>query len=348
MQLHDSLIEPLGVSRLTAPLPFAPEAEPVNFYLADDSQGVALIDTGLIPDDGLDRLVHELRRRGYGLSNITRVIVTHGHLDHFGLARRIQDAAGCPVLVSPGDLPKLGATEHDVRRSVEMYSQYLPRMGCHADAVEDMRQFYHAMNALGEAVGDLTPLRDGEILQFRRFSVEVIPCPGHTSGLVCLYDREHGVLFSNDHLLLDSSPNPFVELDTESGEKRFRSLPEYLRSLDRVEQLDARITAPGHGPLFRDHRRVIALLRRFHQRRQFKIMSALDGLGCADAQTIARAAFSPTTPFGNFMLLSEVIGGLELLEQDGRVRRGLHNGREVYESCPDNARIAAARHTNVA
>ena len=61
--------------------------------------------------------------------------------------------------------------------------------------------------------------------------------PGHTPGLLCLYDREHRLFLSDDHLLEHVSPNPLIELGPD-GQEDWRPLVAYLESVGRLHALD--------------------------------------------------------------------------------------------------------------
>ena len=69
--------------------------ESVNVYLVEDGDSVTLVDCGMWhpgePDDGLTKLRHALNTRGYVLDDISRIIVTHAHIDHYGMAGRLME-----------------------------------------------------------------------------------------------------------------------------------------------------------------------------------------------------------------------------------------------------------------
>src|ERR687887_47270 len=98
--------------------------------------------------------------------------------------------------------------------------------------------------------------------------------PGHTPGLVCLWVPEHGVLFSDDHLLERVSPNPLLDLEGQR-EPTHRALVEYIRSARRAQDLPARLIAPGHGEPFTGHVELIDRLLGFYEKRQARILDLL-------------------------------------------------------------------------
>ena len=77
--------------------------ESVNVYLVEDGDSVTLVDCGMWhpgePDDGLATLRHALNTRGYVLEDISRIFITHAHIDHYGMAGRLMELTGAELLM---------------------------------------------------------------------------------------------------------------------------------------------------------------------------------------------------------------------------------------------------------
>ena len=89
-----------GVTRL--PLPIGVHGiETVNCYVLADGNSVTLVDCGIWRsgpgDDGLAVLRHGLRSAGYELADVSRIVVTHAHIDHYGLSGRIMEETGAQL-----------------------------------------------------------------------------------------------------------------------------------------------------------------------------------------------------------------------------------------------------------
>ena len=87
-----------GVSWIRMPLPFA--LDHINLWLIKDGEGVAIVDTGYALDATRDAWETILARLG---KPVTRIIVTHCHPDHLGLARWLSDKTGAGVVMSQGE-----------------------------------------------------------------------------------------------------------------------------------------------------------------------------------------------------------------------------------------------------
>jgi glyoxylase-like metal-dependent hydrolase (beta-lactamase superfamily II) len=95
----------------------------------------------------------------------------------------------------------------------------------------------------------------------------------------------------------------------------------------RLRSLDVDLVLPGHGPPFGDHRRVIDGLLDFHERRQARIREALAS-GSLTAFEVTRALFPSAGPRDLFLVVSEAIANLEVMEVRGEVVRALRG--DVY------------------
>jgi glyoxylase-like metal-dependent hydrolase (beta-lactamase superfamily II) len=311
------------------PVPFPEAGGPANVYAIDEADGgVALFDAGIGTREGREALLAGFRAIGKSLGEVRRIFVSHGHIDHYGYARAAQEESGAPVYCHVRDHDKVSGRERNGRR-LELWAAYLARLGAPAEVVDHVRVHWHDVHRMARPIEHVLPLEPGTRLRFSRFGAEVLHLPGHTPGLTCLWDSAHGLLFSDDHLLERVSPNPLLDLEGEA-EPRHKALVEYLRSAGRARELPANIVAPGHGEPFGGHAAVIDRLLAFYEKRQARILELL-GDGPQTAAQLAPRVFPRSRPAQLFLVLSEVVGNLEVLEQQGKAARSLRNGRIVFE-----------------
>jgi glyoxylase-like metal-dependent hydrolase (beta-lactamase superfamily II) len=171
---------------------------------------------------------------------------------------------------------------------------------------------------MGRRLAEVTPLLPGDTFQCRHVTLEVHHTPGHTPGLCCLYDRDHRLLFSSDHLLEHVSPNPLIEFRPEGERAPFKPLVSYFESLDRVRALPVDLVLPGHAAPFSAYLEVIDSLTAFYERRQAKLLKALDR-GPLTVYEAVRELFALTNTFELFLMISETLGNLEVLEDRGEI-----------------------------
>src|SRR5712692_1493218 len=92
----------MKIQRISVPTPF--KVGPVNVYVIEEDP-LTLIDTGPFTDEAIGALREGLSRLGHGLHAIKRIVLTHAHADHFGLARMVAEASGAEVYIHEWDAP---------------------------------------------------------------------------------------------------------------------------------------------------------------------------------------------------------------------------------------------------
>ncbi len=315
----DAVLRALRIHRLSMPVPFVDAGGPVNAYAIEDGKGgVVFFDTGIGTPEGIESLHAAARDARLDLRRCAEVVVSHGHVDHCGNAQLLSELSGARVRVHAGDMEKVvGQDVWEMRAPA--YSAYLLRQGVAEDQVPRLLAIGRHSGRFSRRVDPerVRPLVEGQHLRVGSLRLEVLHLPGHTPGLVCLWDAKHGLLFADDHLLARTSPNPFLELVDERTTRR--SLVQYLHSIARVRALDVEWVLPGHGEPFQGHRSAIDSLLRFYDRRQEKLLEAL-GSGPRTAVELSLALFGPQEGARLYLTLSEVVGNLEVLEAAGRVR----------------------------
>ncbi len=318
----------LGVFRIPVPVPFPQAGGPVNVYLVEEADGGFLMwDSGLGSPDAEAALAEGFQRLGRRFEEVTRILVSHGHVDHYGAARFVQERHGgaVPVRAHPADVAKIAESGWRWRDRAPQYAVHLARLGMPQEALQRAAREGEKGFRLARRVPEVLPLEEGEAIRTRHLTLNVLHMPGHTPGLLCLHDPERRLLFSGDHLLEKVSPNPLIELGPNGEESFFRPLVAYLASLERARALEVDLVLPGHGPPFPGHRRVIDQLVAFYARRQGRIRDLLDA-GPLTAYELSLALF-PSAKEGNaFLTLSETIANLEVMEERGEVRRTFVDG----------------------
>ena len=259
----DAVLRALGIHRLPMPVPFPDAGGPMNAYAIEDGRGGALFfDSGIGTPEGVAALHAGARGAGLDLRRCTQVVVSHGHVDHFGNAQLLSELSGAPVRLHPGDTEKVvGEDVWEARAPA--YTAFLRRQGVPEEQLPRLVAIGRHSGKYSRRVdaARVRPLTEGEQLRAGRLRLDVLHLPGHTPGLVCLWDVEHRLLFADDHLLARTSPNPFLELVDERTTRR--ALVQYLHSIGRIRALDVEWVLPGHGAPFQGHRAAIDSLLRF-------------------------------------------------------------------------------------
>lgn len=316
-------LEKLGIWRIPVPIPFPQAGGPVNVYLLEEEDGaLTLFDSGLGSAEARAALAEGFRRLGRSPAEVRRILLSHGHVDHYGNAQNLVEAAGRPVavLAHAADVGKVAADGQRWRDKMGYYGAYLVRLGVPPEVLMALAGELGGGYDLARRVDQVRAIAPGERLRFRHFEAEVLHMPGHTSGLVCLWVESQGLFLAADHLLERVSPNPIIELGPEGEEGFFRPLVAYLTSIARTRELPIQLVLPGHGPPFSGHTGVIDALLGFYGKRQERIRELLTA-GPRTAYQVTTALFPRTRPGDLFLTISEAIANLEVMEGRGEILR---------------------------
>jgi glyoxylase-like metal-dependent hydrolase (beta-lactamase superfamily II) len=304
------------------PTPFP--VGPVTVYLAAaPGEAVTLIDTGPYTAESRAALEAGLAARGHTVSSLERIVVTHAHADHFGLAAGLVADSGAEVLSHPWNAPALGDYTADRARRRAFYAGLMRQAGVPAPALAVIGRVTTGVDRFARPVTLTGTVDEGDLLRLAGRDWQVLHTPGHAAGLICLYEPQSRTLLASDHLLADISSNPVAEPPPPGQSRRLRSLALYRTSLQRVAALDVALALPGHGPVVRDVAGLVAERLAFHERRAARVLEAL-GHGDASTWDVATILFPDRSPLDMFLAVSEVVGHLELLEMEGRIE-----GRDV-------------------
>jgi glyoxylase-like metal-dependent hydrolase (beta-lactamase superfamily II) len=229
-----------GLWRLRLPTPW-PQISHANAYAIDAADGgVVLVDAGCGGHaSGLEAVEKALGDRGRGLGDVTDLVITHLHSDHFGSASSIVERTGCRVWASRDDEHFLGAwrdPEHH-RAARERMARRLGVPDEVVPAMEDVREETDGID--GELVAD-EPLVPGVSVPTALGDWEVIQASGHAPSQVCLHLPGRGLLIVGD--VVGPVLAPFFDLGFSPD-----PVAEHIESLRRLQSLEVRQILPGHG-----------------------------------------------------------------------------------------------------
>ena len=307
---------PPYLHRLSVPTPFP--VGPVNVYVVEEEDGLTLIDVGPRFDPAREGLRGGLAALGYRLHDVRRIVLTHVHSDHAGMAAEVVEASGAQVLTHPLNFPELADYAAERERRLAFYAALMQEAGMPPEVMAQIAAARRGYSRFAQAVRPDLPLEDGAVLRLGGEPWRVLHTPGHTGGLVCFYQPQRRLLLSSDHLLRDVSSNPIVEPPRREGEPRPRRLLDYLAQLKRVAQMEIDLALPGHGPPITDVKGLVEQRLAFHRERAQQVLSVLDA-GERSAYEISLALFPDLDPINRFLAVSEVIGHLDWLEEEGKV-----------------------------
>ncbi|HEX3101756.1 MAG TPA: MBL fold metallo-hydrolase [Pyrinomonadaceae bacterium] len=312
-----------------------PIAIPTPFYVGDvnvyliKQDPLTLIDVGPKTDDAYRVLVQKLGQVGVKLSDIRRIVLTHAHEDHCGLAKRVRDEAkDAEILVHKWETGHLfGRLARDQHRDL------LLRSGVPPAAFEEMRSMYQDISLLTDSLedSDYQTLEDDMELEFDGGVLRVLHTPGHTPGSCSFVREANRTLICGDCVLKRITPNPIVSPDPIDPSKRFPSLGEYLVSLARLREYRPTLSYGGHGEPVTDFEEIFHRYVRSIDERQKRVLSLVPNEGIT-AFEMATKLFpsSITQDVHQFLAISESIAHLDYAEREGKLALEIKEGVEFY------------------
>jgi len=314
--------EHLHAIELPTPFPVGP----VTVYLTDaPGEPLTLLDTGPLHPPTWSALQAGLAALGYTPAQLERIILSHTHVDHVGLAADLVDASGARVLTHPWNVAQLSDYDADRERTIAFYSGLLRRAAVPVEMLAAVGWVTTGMKNFARPVGVSATLAEGQTLRLAGRDWQVLHTPGHSAGLICFYEPQSRLLLSGDHLLADISSNPVVEPPPPGQAERLCSLAAYRDSLRRVAAMDVALALPSHGPAITDVAGLVAQRLDFHEQRLAQVLDALRG-GARTTWDVVHTLFPNRSPLDTFLAVSEVIGHLDVLELEGKIRSNIRDG----------------------
>lgn len=310
------------IYKINLPIPFPMKT--TNVFFIDDSPKT-LVDTGIKTDASFEMLKKQMEGVGFSIESIERILITHGHIDHYGQAKKLSSLSGAPIYIHPKEYGRIRSIIH----SFGSLRSILLRNGVPVELVNQAIRFMQSAQSMADPLDEAFFLSEEDSIPFASMEWKTIQCPGHSPGLVCFHWEVKKVLFTGDHLLKEITPNPVLNVPNNRPPFHYPSLKEYLSSLQKIEELDLDLLLPGHGEEVYDSRGLIQKIVRHHQERLDLVYSILSR-GEKTPYEIAIELFPGVPPFEIFLGISEALGHLEILKGEGRVNVKEREGVDYY------------------
>ncbi|MBI4297718.1 MAG: MBL fold metallo-hydrolase [Chloroflexi bacterium] len=321
-----------GIYQLKVPIP----DNPLGFllaYLVKGDQGYLLVDAGWPAPEALSAMDQQLQDLGVSFSDISTVLITHYHLDHFGLAARVKELSGAKVAMLRMETEQIrpGRSNMDFEKAM---APILRRNGMPESEVEQLMKPRNSHGPNREMMREFHVdqlLEEGDVLDLGTRRLEVLWTPGHSPGHICLYDRQNRVFFSGDHVLPIITPHVSLYPGTPSN-----PLGNFLSSLAKLEPLKVDLVLPAHEHVFDNFQERLEQIHHHHGVRLQEMLNAMEGEG-KTAYEISSKIRWDLGPWKDFSAhdrrsaVTESLAHLEFLRLDGRVAREERDGLDLYQ-----------------
>ena len=300
-----------GIYQLKLPVPF-----PLKFvasYLVAGDDGWTIVDPGFDYPPAREAWEAGAAKIGLDLDcGVSRIIVTHLHPDHIGLARWMQERSDAPVYMLAGEIENARRV-WNLRRDIRPFIDFMVRNGMDEETARASAGTTRLGIQLPEQIFALHP-RD--VISLGGSEAQVVHTEGHSDYHFVLYDEQRRLLFAGDQVLLYITPN--IGLWTYTAPQ---PLKRYLDSLQSLKGLDVELVFPGHGPLFHDLGGRAGEIIRHHEERLDTMHGSFAGEPATPVAIARRVFRQDLTDHQLRFAVAETAAHLEHLVWEGRAER---------------------------
>lgn len=296
----------IEIKRVEVPTPFT--VGPVNIFIVK-GDALVLVDTGPITRPGFEILKSALARIGARLRHVDAILLTHAHIDHFGMGSVLLDRANAVVCGHREDQALIADYPSAHIRSIKSAGEYSKRHGFPPELFRRIQSMYTSSLECARPLEASRPVADGDRLEFGNVQIRVFHTPGHTSGSVCYYEKKSRTLFSGDSVLEHGAPAAFGghEPGTHQG------LHYYLKGVARLKKLPVSQVCPGHSRSFKKLRVSIKQVEQWVDGEERKVLRALKR-GPKTAYALTKEIHRDERVRDAWRAFSRTLGVLELLQ----------------------------------
>jgi glyoxylase-like metal-dependent hydrolase (beta-lactamase superfamily II) len=305
----------------------------IGIYVIKSGSECAIIDTGFDTKEGLESLTKQLKEIDIEITDITQIIATHAHGDHYGMAgtlRKLSKATIALHYLEKASNDRLTHEKHDP----EQMEKWFSANGAPPTSSLERKGFgpfrHHFMS---QTEPDIV-LQGDETLHIGDNNLKVIWTPGHAAGHIVLYEADKKILFAGDHVLPRITPNVAARSDNSTD-----ALGQFINSLNTVRKLEADTVLPAHGKPFHTLQKRVDEIIGHHEERNGEILNAvkarpMTGWEIAGAISWLKGRggkkFEDLLPMDKRLAIMETLSHIDYLKNEGKLKKSVENGVIYY------------------
>lgn len=292
----------------------------VNCYLLVGEYNT-LVDCGEKSKASWKALIDGLKKIGLEVDDIDKIVITHAHVDHMGMANKVAHESGAKVFVS--DLVHnwaINLEETWARRTKVFSSTFKSEVSSRQRTVLEpflKGAFGRVLDYWDNIDSSLVSLfHHDSVLNMSGQDYQSIHCPGHSWSQTCFLNEKNGDFLAAD-MLLRVTPTPVIDYDPKNESERIRGMQQMLQSFEMVKNLDIQTVYPGHYDIMYEHD---ALITRQLHRIQVRKNQCLQLIreGTRTCLEIFNSLYANPMNIPGLMM---TFGYLDLLQDEGLIER---------------------------
>jgi glyoxylase-like metal-dependent hydrolase (beta-lactamase superfamily II) len=291
-----------------------------NFFLVKGEHSLLLIDTGLNNEDCWNSLQRTLINNGFTIADITGVLLTHHHTDHIGLVNRIGSTRPIPVYAHPYAKILLNRDIEYVKMRVEFFRKLYQEMGCGEIGEQQVSNLKNPI-----ILGEKNMIRS-EIIEFTNnqlYDFNIFEIPGHAPDQAAFYHKKSKWLFAGDLLIENLTSNAYIEPNYDGS--RTNSVLQQKKSLENCLSLDPELVFSGHGRIINNPNDLIKRRIKEIDEKAGQYINIIKS-GIRTASELAKILYNERYEKQFFSIMSQVIGYLDYLELQGKIKKEMEKG----------------------
>ena len=316
-----------GVHRIAIDTPWPLGWVSIYIFKIDDSY--VMYDAGLDMISWKRLFFSELKKLNISLTDIDYCFVSHSHMDHYGLVRRFKQKNPNIQIITSDITHNAIEWESDPNNYDEIMdiakgnAKLMRKYGMNEKQTDQLIEWSTFWQRFGKPLKPDRILQDDEEISFTTNKLKMIWTPGHSLGHMCIFDERNRHLFSGDHILSRITPhignflvNPILDIEYDFGD----ILKHYLESLDRIDNLNAKILFPAHQDIiFEPHERIVEL-KKHHENRLNDMANIIKNKPLTPLE-ISQIHFGDLDDMNMAMAILETLGHLIYLENTNKIER---------------------------
>ncbi len=324
-----------GINQIKVPLPNV-NMESVNVYIIEGINGNLMIDTGWNTPECFNALAQEMKNSGFAMKDITDIVITHIHPDHFGLAGKIAELTAAKVMVGKIESSLIDSRYGHPDDLMKQVSAFLKSNGVPDWELKMLTEASLNIRNNIAPVKSIVELNPGDKVSMDPYEFQVLLTPGHSPGHICLYEPNKKYLFSGDHVLAEVAPN--VSYHIQTGDN---PLGDYVNSLNSLAELEVRFVFPGHGSVFSGLAPKIDDIMHIHRDRMRGIQKIM-GVEMKSGYDVAKGIpwivngetvqYDKLEPIDRRLAVLETLAHLQFMVAEGQGKKVADGEKTVYFS----------------
>lgn len=293
-------------------LPYSFGMEQVNCFLFRGERGYTVVDTGSDSEEGINTWEYLMAA---GIT-IEKIVLTHFHIDHLGLAKWFQEKHHIPVFISSKGYQEMQRRQD--KDHINYVINLFEQCGCSEFSKMASADFTHAYDFVPDGL-----FEENQQVQLGNDIYETIWTPGHSADHFCFYQPKQQIMVMGDHVLEKISPVVLIESPYD-----LNPLQDYFNSMDKIKDYSIQIALPGHGKVMEGLGNRLEEIKSGHIHRMNQIVESVK-----DEEKTAWQICQETYRKVNFFSpLMATITRCIYLESIGKIQSNIKNGIIYYQS----------------